>query len=72
MGDEEITQEDPQIIKTKAREQAKKEIEEMNADSEDETYEFEEEELENLLNEVEKETFTTEEEAIAFLEEKHK
>lgn len=44
----------------------------MNADSEDETYEFEEEELENLLNEVEKETFTTEEEAIAFLEEKHK
>lgn len=44
----------------------------MNADSEDETYEFQEEELEALLDQVEKETFATEEEALAFLEEKHK
>ncbi len=39
-GEDEIKEEDPQIVKTKAREQAKKEIDEMNADSEDETYDF--------------------------------
>lgn len=39
-GEDEIKEEDPQIVKTKAREQAKKEIDEMNADSEDETYHF--------------------------------
>jgi hypothetical protein len=38
--EDEITEVDPQAVKKKAREQAKKEIDEMNADSEDETYDF--------------------------------
>ena len=71
-GEEDVLEEDGAAVKAKVRAQVKKEIDEMNADSEDETYEFQEDELEALLDEVEKETFTTEEEAIAFLEEKHK
>ena len=43
----------------------------MNADSEEEHYEFEEEELEQLLLKVEEMEFFTEEEAQAFLEKQH-
>lgn len=55
----------------KLREKAKKEIDEMNADSEEEHYEFNDDELEEFLTQVEKLEFFTEEEAHKFLEEKH-
>ncbi len=54
---------DPEAEKLKLREKIKKEIDEMNADSEEEHYEFEEEELEQLLLKVEEMEFMTEEEA---------
>lgn len=63
---------DYEAEKLKLREQTKKEIDEMNADSEDEHYTFNEEELEALLEEVEKTSFMNEEEAEAFLEAQHK
>ena len=50
----------------------KKEIDEMNADSEDEHYTFEEEELEALLEKVEQQAFLNEEEAIKFFEDHYK
>ena len=53
----------PEAEKLKLREKIKKEIDEMNADSEEEHYEFEEEELEHLLLKVEEMEFFTEEEA---------
>lgn len=62
---------DPEAEKLKLREKIKKEIDEMNADSEEEHYEFEEEELEQLLLKVEEMEFMTEEEAEAFLEKQH-
>lgn len=62
---------DPEAEKLKLREKIKKEIDEMNADSEEEHYEFEEEELEQLLLKVEEMEFFTEEEAQAFLEKQH-
>ena len=43
----------------------------MNADSEEEHYEFNDDELEEFLTQVEKLEFFTEEEAHKFLEEKH-
>lgn len=43
----------------------------MNADSEDEHYEFEEEELEQLLQQVEEMELFTEEDAQKFLEKQH-
>ena len=54
---------DPEAEKLKLREKIKKEIDEMNADSEEEHYEFEEEEPEQLLLKVEEMEFFTEEEA---------
>lgn len=59
---------DLEAEKAKWRVQAKKEIDEMNADSEDEHYTFEEEELEALLEQIEKETFFNDEEAVKFFE----
>jgi hypothetical protein len=39
-GEEDVLEEDGAAVKAKVRAQVKKEIDEMNADSEDETYEF--------------------------------
>jgi hypothetical protein len=62
---------DPEAEKLKLREKIKKEIDEMNADSEEEHYEFEEEELEQLLLKVEEMELFTEEDAQKFLEKQH-
>ena len=69
--EEPIPEIDYEAEKLKLREQTKKEIDEMNADSEDEHYTFNEDELEALLEEVEKTSFMNEEEAEAFLEAQH-
>jgi len=53
----------------KSKAQFKKELEEMNADSEDETYNFDEDEMEELLEKVENSVFATEEDAIKYFEE---
>lgn len=59
-----------QIEEAKAhwRAQFTKEVAEMNEDSEDDHYSFEEDELEALLTKIETETFMTDEEAIKFFE----
>lgn len=62
---------DPEAEKLKLRAKIKKEIDEMNADSEEEHYEFEEEELEKLLLQVEEMELFTEEDAQKFLEKQH-
>ena len=58
--------------KEKWREQMKKEIAEADADSEEESYNLDEEQLEALMDQAEKEIFQTEEDAIKYFEEYYK